>query len=63
MGDERKNPGAAARIEVRSDDDLRYWAKLLGIEVKHLTLAVKTVGPSVAAIKQYLHEHPPQRDN
>ena len=47
------------RIEVRSDDELRYWAKKFGIEVKTLTRAVRAAGPSVGAVRQHLLNHPP----
>jgi hypothetical protein len=41
-------------INVRSDDDVRYWAQCLGVNERTLTAAVKSVGPSVDKVREHL---------
>lgn len=43
-----------ARINIDEDHQVRYWTKLLGVDVKTLKEVVKTVGTSSAAVRQHL---------
>ena len=56
MGDDRTKRGPAdrSRINVGEDYEVDYWTDDLGITEDHLREAVKTVGPSVEAVRKYL---------
>ena len=51
---------ARNRINVRSDEDLIYWMRELGVESKAVTSAVRAVGPGLEEVREYLQTR--QRD-
>jgi hypothetical protein len=50
----RMQPGPM--IDVESDNDLRNWAEALDVSEEELLRAVKAVGPSSEAVREYLGE-------
>lgn len=56
MGDDRTKRGPAdrSRINVGEDYEVDYWKDDLGVTEDRLREAVKTVGPSVEAVRKYL---------
>jgi hypothetical protein len=47
-------PRDATKINVHEPWELEYWCKALGVSPQQLKEAVKAVGTSVVAVKQYL---------
>jgi hypothetical protein len=56
MGDDRTKRGPAdrSRINVGEDYEVEYWTDDLGVTRDRLREAVKAVGPSVEAVREYL---------
>jgi hypothetical protein len=50
----RRQPGPM--IDIESDNDLRNWAEALDVSEEELLRAVKAVGPSSEAVREYLGE-------
>jgi uncharacterized protein DUF3606 len=50
----KKGPQDAARVNVNEDYELRYWTERFNISADKLRAAVAQVGPSVAAIEEFL---------
>ena len=58
MSDDKSKPGGQdrTRINVNEDYELRDWSKKLGVTPDQLKAAVKSVGPSAAAVEKHLKE-------
>ncbi len=56
MTDDKSNTGGPDRdrINVNEDYELQYWTKALGVSADELREAVKSVGPTAAAVRQHL---------
>ena len=50
----RRQPGPL--IDIESDNDLRNWSEALDVSEEELLRAVKAVGPSSEAVREYLGE-------
>lgn len=50
----RRQPGPL--IDIESDNDVRNWAEALDVSEEELLRAVKAVGPSSEAVREYLGE-------
>jgi hypothetical protein len=49
--------GDDERIDAQSDDDIRRWAKELGVgDIKLLSEAVRKVGPRVGDVRRHLDQ-------
>jgi hypothetical protein len=49
--------GDEQRIDAQNDDDIRRWAKELGVtDLRLLREAVKKVGPRVGDVRRYLDQ-------
>ena len=49
-------PRDPERIDSTSDDEVRWWAKELGVSNVALFDAVEKVGPSVREVRRYLDQ-------
>lgn len=56
MADDLKNRGEPdrSRINMAEPHEVRYWTKELGVTEEQLQQAVKSAGPMVASVRQYL---------
>ena len=50
----KTGPADAGKINVHEDYEVAYWTKKLGCTKAQLEAAVQAVGPSAAAVQQYL---------
>ena len=50
----KKGPADSSRININEDYEVAYWTDALGVTKDNLDKAVKSVGPSVKAVKEYL---------
>lgn len=48
------NTGPPPVIDIKNDSAASYWATRLKVSPEEIALAVAKVGPSVAAVRQYL---------
>jgi len=58
MADDLKNRGAQdrARINVHEEHEVRSWTQSLGVTREQLESAVKAVGTSADAVREYLQK-------
>lgn len=58
MIDDRSNRGPAdrSRINIREPWEVRYWTRELGVSEAALVAAVKAVGVSADAVRDYLRK-------
>ena len=49
-------PKARERIDAKSDEDIRYWAKALGVTGVQIIDAVAKVGPNAEAVREHLDQ-------
>ena len=49
-------PRDRSRIDVASDDDIRWWAKALGVTNVAILDAVKKVGPKLDDVRRHLDQ-------
>lgn len=56
MSDDLKNRGSQdrTRISLTEDHEVQYWTKALGVSKEALEKAVKAVGHSTEAVRNYL---------
>ena len=56
MSDNLQNRGQQdrSRINVHEDYEVRHWTEALGVSKEELEKAVKSVGPSVSAVREHL---------
>lgn len=56
MSDDKNRSGSPDRdrINVNEDYEVQYWTKALGVSEERLREAVKTVGPTAAAVRAHL---------
>lgn len=47
-------PPARNHIDVREEQEMRYWTQELGVSADELKAAVQTAGPSVQAVRKHL---------
>lgn len=50
----RRQPEDPKRINLNQSWEIQYWTKELNVSEAELRRAVKAVGDSIAAVKQYL---------
>lgn len=53
---QKAGPQDRSRINVNERWELDYWCKELGVSQQQLEQAVKSVGPSVTAVRQHLRK-------
>ena len=60
MADDKSKSGGQdrTRINIAEDYEVRDWAKKFGVSSEQLKSAVKAVGTSADAVKQYLSTQP-----
>ena len=51
-----KGPSDADRIDISSDDEIRWWARELGVTNVAILDAVEKVGPLVADVRRHLDQ-------
>jgi hypothetical protein len=54
----RFEPLDPGRIDTQSEEEMSYWCRELHCTHARLLQAVKRVGNHVAAVRDYLHQHP-----
>jgi hypothetical protein len=59
MADERtdRGPADSSRINIKEDDEVRYWTKEFDCGEEQLRTAVGNVGPSAEAVGHWLSTH------
>lgn len=54
---DNRGPRDAALISLTEDWEVKYWSKALACSVMELSAAVKAVGHSAKAVREYLKKH------
>lgn len=54
---DNRGPRDAGLISLTEDWEVKYWSKALACSVMELTEAVKAVGHSAKAVREYLKKH------
>lgn len=44
-----------SRVDVHSEQEIRYWMEALGVNRQQLRTAIRAVGPLVADLRKYLN--------
>ena len=52
----KKHPLDGKRIDINDPDEVRYWCSEFGVNENILKLAVKAVGTSSTAVRNYLNQ-------